>query len=49
VTYRHIGGNQIRVLEGLENLTELVELHIENQKLPPGEKVISAFFAFRYL
>jgi len=37
---RHIGGNQISVLEGLENLHELVELHIENQSLPPGEKLL---------
>ena len=37
---RHIGGNQISVLEGLENLHELVELHIENQNLPPGEKLL---------
>ena len=37
---RHIGGNSIKVLEGLENLRELVELHIENQKLPLGEKLL---------
>jgi protein phosphatase 1 regulatory subunit 42 len=37
---RHIGGNQISVLEGLENLHELVELHIENQSLPSGEKLL---------
>jgi protein phosphatase 1 regulatory subunit 42 len=45
------------VLEGLENLNELEELHIENQHLPAGEKlvfdprtlmslVVSVFFFF---
>jgi len=38
--FRHIGGNEISVLEGLENLNELEELHIENQHLPPGEKLV---------
>lgn len=37
---RHIGGNQISVVEGLENLSNLEELHIENQNLPLGEKLI---------
>jgi protein phosphatase 1 regulatory subunit 42 len=37
---RHIGGNQISVVEGLENLGNLEELHIENQSLPLGEKLI---------
>ena len=38
--FRQVGGNQIRVVEGLESLTELVELHIENQVLPMGEKLL---------
>lgn len=37
---RHLGGNCIKVVEGIENLTELVELSVENQRLPPGEKLI---------
>jgi len=28
------------VLEGLENLTELQELHMENQQLSSGEKML---------
>ncbi|KAG9283388.1 protein phosphatase 1 regulatory subunit 42 isoform X1 [Astyanax mexicanus] len=35
-----LGGNSITVVEGLEQLKELRELHIESQRLPPGEKLI---------
>ena len=28
------------MIEGLENMNELVELSIENQDLPPGERLI---------
>ena len=38
--YRYIGGNSIVVVEGLENLCQLQELHIENQNLPSGEKLL---------
>ena len=38
--FRYIGGNSISVLEGLDKLTNLQELHIENQKLPSGEKLL---------
>ncbi len=37
---RYLGGNGITVLEGLEKLDQLQELHIENQKLPAGEKIL---------
>ncbi|KAG7262265.1 hypothetical protein CRUP_000086, partial [Coryphaenoides rupestris] len=30
----------IVVVEGLERLTELRELHVEKQRLPPGEKLL---------
>ncbi len=35
-----MGGNQIRVIEGLEKQEELTELHLENQRLPDGEKIL---------
>ena len=35
-----MGGNHITVVEGLEKLPMLQELHIENQHLPPGEKLL---------
>jgi len=35
-----LGGNCITVLEGLDKLENLQELHIENQRLPPGEKLL---------
>ena len=38
--YRYLGGNCITVLEGLDKLENLQELHIENQRLPPGEKLL---------
>lgn len=36
---RYLGGNRIAVVQGLENLSQLKELHLENQRLPPGEKM----------
>ena len=38
--YRYLGHNQITVVEGLEGLKCLRELHVENQRLPEGEKLI---------
>ncbi|XP_076869491.1 protein phosphatase 1 regulatory subunit 42 isoform X2 [Brachyhypopomus gauderio] len=35
-----LGGNSITVVEGLEQLKELTELHIEDQRLPAGEKLL---------
>nr|XP_061809940.1 protein phosphatase 1 regulatory subunit 42-like [Nerophis lumbriciformis] len=35
-----LGGNKISMVEGLENLGELEELHVESQRLPPGEKLL---------
>ncbi|KAG8441971.1 hypothetical protein GDO86_010955 [Hymenochirus boettgeri] len=35
-----VRGNYLTVVEGLEGLEELRELHIENQRLPPGEKLL---------
>jgi len=37
---RYLGGNTIVVLEGLEMLSQLQELHIENQHLTNGEKML---------
>ena len=37
---RYIGNNSIAVLEGLEKIDCLQELHIEHQKLPLGEKLL---------
>ncbi|XP_038665459.1 protein phosphatase 1 regulatory subunit 42 isoform X3 [Scyliorhinus canicula] len=37
---RYLGGNCISVVEELEGLTELRELHVENQRLPLGEKLL---------
>ena len=37
---RYLGGNCITVIEGLEKLQQLQELHVENQILPPGEKLL---------
>ncbi|XP_043923104.1 protein phosphatase 1 regulatory subunit 42 isoform X2 [Protopterus annectens] len=36
----YLGGNCIAVVEKLEGLDDLKELHIENQQLPPGEKLL---------
>ena len=37
---RYLGSNSITVVEGLENLESLRELHIEKQSLPLGEKLL---------
>lgn len=37
---RYLGGNRIAVVEGLEKLSELKELHLESQRLAPGEKLL---------
>lgn len=37
--YRYLGYNCISVVEGLEAITNLEELHIESQKLQPGETI----------
>ena len=37
---RYLGHNQITVVEGLENLENLSELHVESQQLPVGEKLL---------
>ncbi|XP_027556435.1 protein phosphatase 1 regulatory subunit 42 isoform X3 [Neopelma chrysocephalum] len=36
----YLGGNYITVVEGLDKIGEIRELHIENQHLPPGEKLL---------
>ena len=38
--FRYLSHNQINVVEGLENCKSLNELHIDFQKLPPGEKLL---------
>ena len=40
IIFRYLGSNSITVVEGLENLENLRELHIEKQSLPPGEKLL---------
>lgn len=37
---RYLGGNSITVVEGIDKLEFLEELHIENQRLPDGEKLL---------
>ncbi len=37
---RYLSGNAITVVEGLEGLPNLNELHIANQRLPEGEKLL---------
>ena len=37
---RHLGHNRIAVLEGLETLTQLRELHLEAQQLPDGDALV---------
>lgn len=37
---RYLNHNLIRVVEGLEELPQLSELHIAYQKLPEGEKLL---------
>ena len=36
----YLSGNAITVLEGLEGLTSLAELHVAHQRLPEGEKLL---------
>lgn len=40
ICFRYLSGNTITVLEGLDQLDQLQELHVENQKLPTGEKLL---------
>ncbi|XP_060581543.1 protein phosphatase 1 regulatory subunit 42-like isoform X3 [Ruditapes philippinarum] len=40
LTKLYLGGNAITVIEGVEKLDRLQELHVENQALPPGEKLL---------
>ncbi|KAK2164174.1 hypothetical protein LSH36_68g15015 [Paralvinella palmiformis] len=40
LTKLYLGGNCISVLEGMDKLSFLQELHMENQKLPTGEKLL---------
>lgn len=40
LTKLYIGGNHIIVIEGIEACEKLKELHVEQQQLPPGEKII---------
>jgi len=37
---RYLGGNSIVVLESLEAMLQLQELHLENQQLSCGEKLL---------
>jgi len=37
---RFLGYNEIEVLEGLETLKHLTDLHVENQKLPKKQALI---------
>ena len=36
--HRYLNGNAITVIEGLEALKNLTELHVAQQRLPEGEK-----------
>ncbi|XP_033644910.1 protein phosphatase 1 regulatory subunit 42-like [Asterias rubens] len=36
----YLGGNCITVLEGFEKLQQLTELHVEQQRIPKGEKLL---------
>lgn len=36
----YLAGNQIQLLEGLEQCRELTDVHIENQRLAEGEKLL---------
>lgn len=40
IVCRYLGHNCISVVEGLENLKCLKELHLEFQNLCPGEEII---------
>ena len=37
---RYLNGNAITVVEGLETLQNLSELHVAQQHLPEGEKLL---------
>lgn len=37
---RYLNDNAVMVVEGLEQCTDLSELHIANQRLPEGEKLL---------
>ena len=37
---RYLNGNAITVIEGLEALKNLTELHVAHQHLPEGEKLL---------
>ena len=37
---RYLSDNAIMVVEGLEQCPELTELHVANQRLPEGEKLL---------
>lgn len=38
--HRYLNGNTITVVEGLEALKSLTELHVAQQRLPEGEKLL---------
>lgn len=38
--HRYLNGNAITVVEGLEALKNLTELHVAQQHLPEGEKLL---------
>lgn len=38
--YSYLNDNAITVVEGLDELTQLSELHIAHQRLPEGEKLL---------
>ena len=38
--HRYLNGNTITVVEGLEALKNLTELHVAQQRLPEGEKLL---------
>ena len=38
--FRYLGYNNLSVIEGLQSLVHLVELNVEYQRLPPGEKLL---------
>lgn len=38
--HRYLNGNAITVVEGLEALKNLTELHVAQQYLPDGEKLL---------
>jgi len=40
IYYRYLDYNAITVVEGLETLQNLTELHVSHQALPDGEKLL---------